>query len=384
MSDYGDDFSDYGDEWLYVEDEYMAADDLAEHAVASPPPTAVDEDKQADWDRFDYFIDIEYGSDGYDDATSEEYEIKDAKTGQKRKRASKQTRGNKRRPAAGLGVQTDLSQREQSPVVWRSQKDRESEVEVLDDNAQSYSLLKDWREKMTDTPRWAHPSPAVRSPDPRPPRQDKGETGIGVANAPDSPPYDEEEDGDEVDEPLSREALMASLQRQLATAGGPLSGMDPQQLLEFAMRMASDKDAGDDIAGEMADAMLEGGDDEEGEAAEESLLSWVTQQRNGNKGTPEGVPTLPFVTGDKERPPTPPSSVANSTVRTAASSTQSAEASTKFTRKRKAGENQDEDEDEGAAKVVKKRATRSFDASTAIGQASAAPAKTTRTRRGKK
>ena len=53
MSDYGDDYSDYGgDEWFYVEEEFMAADDLAEHAVASPPPTTyADEDAAEDWDR---------------------------------------------------------------------------------------------------------------------------------------------------------------------------------------------------------------------------------------------------------------------------------------------------------------------------------------------
>jgi len=382
MSDYGDEYSDYGDEWLYVEDEYMAADDLAEHAVPSPPPTTYgDEDKQAEWDRFDYFNDLEYGSDGYDDAASEEYEVKDAKTGQKRKRVSKQTRANKRRSTANGGPPTDMSRLEQPPIVWRTQKDRESAVEVLDDNAQSYSLLKDWREKMADIPCWARTFPAANSPNARPSRPDKDEAGVAVATAPVSPPYfDEEDGGDELDEPLSREALMASLQRQLSTAGGPLRGMDPQQLLAFAMRMASDQDAGDDIAGEMADAILEGGEDEEGEAAEGSLLSWVAQQRNANKGTTEGAPSSPFAAGNRERPPTPPSSEVNRTIRTCEATMQAVEA--KSSLKRKAVE--DEDEDADATQVVKKRATRSFNAPTVASQARAAPGKTTRPARGKK
>lgn len=371
MSDYGDDYSDYGDEWMYVEDEYMAADDLAEHAVASPPPTTYgDEDNQAEWDRFDYFNDLEYGSDGYDDGDSEEYDVKDAKTGQKRKRVSRQPRSNKRRSAEDVGVQTEILRLEHAPVVWRSQKDRESPVAALEDNAQSYSLLKDWREKMADTPRWTRAADA--------PRGDRDEVGV----PPVLPPYLDEERGEEAEEALSQEALMASLQRQLATVGGPLSGMDPQQLLEFAMRMMSDKDAGDDIAGEMADAILEGEEDEEEAGAEGSLLSWVAQQRNANQDTKEVAPTSPVAANHRERPPTPPSSDANRTIRASVKTARFVETSAESSLKRRAVD-EAEDEDEGATKMVKKKITRSFNAPTAASQAKVAPAKTTKTTRGK-
>ena len=78
---------------------------------------------------------------------------------------------------------------------------------------------------------------------------------------------------------------MAALQSRLASAGGPLSGMDPQQLLQFALRMANGEAEGDDIAGEMADEILnQGGENEEDgdEEAEAQLRSWVTQQREAN------------------------------------------------------------------------------------------------------
>ncbi|KAI8931435.1 hypothetical protein NX059_011764 [Plenodomus lindquistii] len=397
MSDYGDDYSDYGDDWLYVEDEYMAADDLAEHAVASPPPTYGDNDDAAEWDRFDYFNDIEYGSDGYDDTATVAHDVKGAKTGQKRKRATEQTRSNKRRLVGSTDVESDATRLEHSPIVWRSQKEREPAVAVLDDNAPSYSLLKDWREKLANTPHWSRASPSekpAKSPSVRPPRPGKGKGKVAFAPAPVSPPYvdedgeegedaDVDEEDDEADGAISQEALMAALQRQLASAGGPLSGMDPQQLLQFAMRMASDKDAGDDIAGEMADAMLEGEDDGDDTDAEENLLSWVAQQRNANKDATEDEPKSPVAASNSERPPTPPSSEASRSIRASATTTRTVQSSAKSSLKRKV-DDKEEDDTEGATRVVKKRATRSFDAPTAASQARAAPAKATRSTRTKK
>ncbi|CBX96022.1 hypothetical protein IAQ61_004846 [Plenodomus lingam] len=396
MSDYGDDYSDYGDDWLYVEDEYMAADDLAEHAIASPPPTAYgDDDNSADWDRFDYFNDIEYGSDGYDDAATVVHDGKATNTGQKRKRGVQQTRSNKRRLTEDADLKTDTVQLEHSPVVWRSQAEREPEVAVLDENAPSYSLLKDWREKMVNTPRWTCASSSAKSPSARASRvgKGKGKGAITCVSAPVSPPYNEEEEEDEeagVDleendteapvDGISQDALMAALQRQLASAGGPLSGMDPQQLLEFAMRMANDKDAGDDIAGEMADAMLEGEDEDDDADTEENLLSWVAQQRNANKESTDDAPKSPIAAIKSKRPPTPPSSEANRSIRASATSTRSVPPRAGLKRKM----DEEEVETEGATKVVKKRATRSFDAPTAASQARAAPAKATRSTRGKK
>lgn len=386
MSDYGDDYSDYGDDWFYVEDEYMAADDLAEHAVASPPPTTYgDEDGQPDWDRFDYFNDLEYASDGYDDATFEPHNGKDAKVGQKRKRVFAKSRSNKRSATGPAGAVIDTTALEHSPIVWRSQADRESTPQYLEDNAQSYALMKDWREKLADTPRWAGVSPTPKPQSTQPPRPGKGKVAfVSEPASPYSEPYDENQEEASMDEEdgIPEEALMAALQRQLAAAGGPLSGMDPQQLLAFAMRMAKGEDAGDDIAGEMADAMFEGEDEEDDEGAEENLLSWVAQQRNANKDTVEDFPKSPVAASNSKRPPTPPSSEANRSIRASETFTKSVQPSTKSSSlKRKADEDVDA---ESSIKVVKKRVTRSFDAPTAASQAKAATAKTTRTTRGKR
>lgn len=380
MSDYGDDYSDYGEEWFYVEEEFIAADDLAEHAVASPPPTTyADEDAAEDWDRFDYFNDLEYASDGYDDAVFQVQDGKGPKTGEKRKRHVRPSQSRKRQRLVG---DTEAAALGMSPIVWRSQADRGLQPKLLDENAPTYTVLQDWRLKLKDTPRWAKGSPP-QSPTVRAAMEQKL-TGVvtGIAKSA-SPPYelDAEDEGAHEDEmDIDPGALMAALQSRLAEAGGPLSGMDPQQLLDFAMRMATGKDAGDDIAGEMADAMLNQGeeDDEEDLEAEANLLSWVAQQRNHGTEASASVPA-PATTIELERPPTPPqekagTSTTTGTAKASQTVTKSRpQASTSL--KRKAG---NDNESETSTKTTKKRATRTFDAPTAASQARTASSKTAR------
>jgi hypothetical protein len=325
MSDYGDDNSDYGDEWMYVEEEYMVADDLAEHAVASPTLAACAADDDAEWDRFDYFNDLEYASDGYDDAKFEVHTVKDAQTGQKRKRDTKPLRSTRKRPrpshnADGIATNQDaLAVLGQSPVVWRSQSDRGTQPKMLDDNAKAYTLLGDWRDKLPDTPQSTRASP--------PQSHMEGNTDDGqgkgkerASPAPVSPPLemDVEDEGAHAGEmDIDPGALMAALQSRLAEAGGPLSGMDPQQLLEFAMRMAGGKDTGDDIAGEMADAIFDQGEDDEDDdtEAEANLLSWVAKQKNAPQEPSATAPSSSDGTANRKRPPSPPLSETNSSAK---------------------------------------------------------------------
>lgn len=402
MSDYEDYDDDYDGDFFYVEDEYMAADDLAEHAVASPPPaTCGDEDMEDDWDRFDYFNDLEYASDGYDDTQFQALDVKGAKAGSKRKRLLRSVPAKKRLIKESVSTKTEPTPMGHSPIVWRSQADRGIKPKTLDDNAQPYALFKNWREKLADIPDWARgsppSSPEIRSSQPR-----KGKAKMAFVTEPASPPYDEDDDGDVEDDGMDngeqgipQEALMAALQRQLATAGGPLSGMDPQQLLQFAMRMAADESAGDDVAGEMAEAILGGEDDgddvddETHNAAEEELLTWIAKQRNG---TSQGTPYEEEGTMEEtvHQPPTPPSSDLKRSVRVSEANTTSSNTlsstpdldTTKSSLKRKA---QDEPSVEGSTKALKKRATRSFDAPTASSQAKTASSRpTTRSKPGKR
>lgn len=369
MSDYGDDYSDYGEEWFYVEEEFIAADDLAEHAVASPPPTTyADEDAAEDWDRFDYFNDLEYASDGYDDAVFQVQDSNGPKTGEKRKRHVRPSQSKKRQRVQG---DTEAAALGMSPIVWRSQANRGPKPKLLDENAQSYTVLQDWRQKLKDTPGWARGCPP-QSPTVQAVMEQKVIADVVGATEPVSPPseMDAEDEGAQEDEmDIDPGALMAALQSHLAEAGGPLSGMDPQQLLDFAMRIAAGKDAGDDIAGEMADAILNQAeeDDEDDPEAEANLLSWVAQQRNHGTEPFASAPE-PVATGDGERPPTPPKDKASQRVTKTRS-----QSSTSL--KRKAG---NDDESEASTKPTKKRATRTFDAPTAASQARTASSNTAR------
>jgi hypothetical protein len=211
----------------------------------------------------------------------------------------------------------------------------------------------------------------------------------------------EEEDDPEGGAAVDEGALMAALQKNLAAAGGPLSGMDPQQLLQFAMRMMNDQDAGDDIAGELADNLLAQDQEDEDEEADDDapadLMDWLSKSRAPADSTPSGSISAPSATfpifskpkpGDKQ-PPTPPSSEATRSYVAIEDGEQKAGKVTNAAafkrnndsmdmkqevtnnRKRKLHENIGAN---NAGSAPKKRATPSFDAPTAASRAKAAPA----------
>jgi hypothetical protein len=417
MSDYGDDYSDYGDEFYYVEDEYMMADDLAEHVIGSPPPVAYgDEDAIEDWDRFDYFNDLEYASDGYDDGKFAPEGTKAAKLGEKRKRDGSGDRGRKKQKMEGYRVPkpavTPLP-----PVVWRTQAGRDRKTKIWDGNTESYALLKDWREQHADIPAWAA-GLSHSEEDGIPSSRTSKVAGVPELLPP-APNYEDEDNFEDVEEDEEGEEdagidptiLLQALQGRLAEAGGPLAGMDPQQMLQFAMRMMSNQDAGDDIAGELADQLLggpsKGGEDEDGDEDEDEdeeapagLLSWLDKQRASKQDGEAATPTSPTIGLTGKRPPTPPSSEANRSIRAAketketqdqvkgnsASAPQkghSLEVSSTVTRKRKADDDVADVED--STNATKRQATRSYDAPTTASQARAAPPpKATRSGRSKR
>ncbi|OAG03214.1 uncharacterized protein CC84DRAFT_1061649, partial [Paraphaeosphaeria sporulosa] len=286
MSDYGDEYEDdYGDDWLYVEDEYMQADDLAEHAVASPPPLAYDDDRLDEWDRFDYFNDLEYDFEGYDDANFVTHNgaTGQPKVGQKRKRgAVVGPSSKKQRLANGDGkLEQDVAWLSNAPIIWRAQADRGVKARPLPEDAEPYAILKDWRKLDRAPKRTQKAAQRELVSLPSQAHIEEADEEWEDEDLVDEENDDEEDTGMDGIDPA---ALMAALQSRLGSAGGPLSGMDPQQLLQFALRMANNQDAGDDIAGELADEMLnQGGEDEDDEEAEANLMSWVSQQRDGSK-----------------------------------------------------------------------------------------------------
>lgn len=387
MSDYGDD-SDYEVDWMWIEEEYSIADDLAEHAVHSPPPTLCIDDELTEWDRYDYFNDLEYDSDGYDEATFVPHNSKDAKvtqrTGHKRKRNGTSQRERKR-PKVMDDLTQPLPSSVLSPVTWRSRGTPAVPI-IKGESLKTYGFLKDWKRTMPKTPTWATASASKSGPS----RQATKGTSLGKVVDMMEGENDEEREDDagEVDT-VDPAALMAALQKNLAAAGGPLAGMDPQQLLQFAMRMMNDQDAGDDIAGELADDMLQG-DGEEGEDGEDDgeLMSWLARHRNSTQTDPVQADEDGANSSTHKRiNHRPPKQSSLKTVQNALD-TEDVEAVQQFTpvipdypaihknpsqavpsRKRKADE--DIQDDGSSMTAPKKQATRSNEASTRATQAKA-------------
>lgn len=405
MSDYGDDdYSDSG-EWLYIEDEYLPADDLAEHAIGSPPWLPMDDGYESEeLDRYEYFLDLEYGSDGNDENTNyytHKPQTGNEKTGEKRKRAVPRGGKKKKKQKADDGLPPlDPSKPTYPPVVWRAQADRDVKPKMLEENTDTepFALMKDWRERLPELPAWPAVSSHKDSLVPEAPTSD--ESKLAKVSTPISP-SEEDEEVDAGGAGVGEAALMAALQKNLAAAGGPLSGMDPQQLLQFAMRMMNDQDAGDDIAGELADDLLARGQDDADEADSEEvpadLMDWLSKNRAPTDSTPST--STPVAKVAVKRPPTPPSSEAPRgyipsedaeqkyapSTKASKQNTESTDTKNEVSTKRKRNPSEDDAvfSEIGAAATIegglpapKKRATRStrtFDAPTAASRAKAAP-----------
>ncbi|KAF2139085.1 uncharacterized protein K452DRAFT_320706 [Aplosporella prunicola CBS 121167] len=344
MSDYGDDpdaalYDDFDfdddDAWLYIPEDDTAADALAEHAVASPPPSFTPGDDGYDSDVFAYWIDIEYNSDGYHDAEPHHQQPLSKK--RRRTRAPGSPPKKKRRAASAQDSEEDADGAKLSPtptVVWLSRARRQDLADRVSrgrpfaaESKDTFALLKDWRT------RFASPTP---KPKPSPETTADKPTAIPDNAADDADEEDdwEEEDGDEANPEatdlndllgpsgIDPAALTRALSENLAAAGGTIpAGLDQATLLRYALRMlggapAADEDeegeAGADdadaIAGELADEMFAAAEDDED--AEGEIEAWV-RGRRGEAGkeneSVDGGPVEEEVPGgrDADAPPDP-------------------------------------------------------------------------------
>ena len=326
----------------------FAQDDLAEHAIASPPYTFYEyEAEQEDYDPYAYFNDIEYTSDGYFDDVAEDGKLatpnrlrqkhNDApgsRAGQKRKATSAAARtqpAKRARVASPATLEEDLS----PTVVWVPWNERPSITGYTGEDKGAattgpFALLTDWRDRVGKFKPGAGDTKAMKELE-VPTVLDADEDADEI----DKEDVYEDDDGDEedaMDEDAFQENLKKALAEKLA-ASGMGEGMDQATLLNFAMRMLSDEGDSDDIAGELASNLLEKAT-EGPEAAE--ISHWLGQQGvnledenedehegdEGDEWPPENdeaterklsaatspPPALPFA----HRPPTPSSTRSSS------------------------------------------------------------------------
>ncbi|KAF2157146.1 hypothetical protein K461DRAFT_264081 [Myriangium duriaei CBS 260.36] len=158
-----DDYDDgvyFEDDYLYIEDSYALADELAETAVPSPPPVeVVTDDYFASYDPYDYWMDVEYGTDEYYDVLLRSGSSKSTATaGTKRKLAGdgeQQSQGKRRK----IGSAKQSEARKESEKIWTGPNVihmASKELYGLTEPCQAcgkpktYALLPDWKRFVGD------------------------------------------------------------------------------------------------------------------------------------------------------------------------------------------------------------------------------------------
>ncbi|GAM82246.1 hypothetical protein ANO11243_002250 [Dothideomycetidae sp. 11243] len=266
----GDEYQDYDDgvffedDYLYVEEGWAPADDLAETSVPSPPAIDTIEDHYVTYDPYDYWMDIEFGTDEYYDVLSPSTLPRLEKSvGVKRKllhKASDQSANKRRKLAQDVedvnrqGIWTGPN----VVLIPSAEVYRLSEPCQACGNLKSYALLPDWK-RIAYTTR-------IKSPSQIPGPSD-------ISQEPD----DEVESTSESprDEALNPAQLMSILQKSLP--GISPDGGTPNDLQQMLVQMMSNADGADmdqlleNLTRSVLDQVEEGGDDSD-------MTRWLIQQ----------------------------------------------------------------------------------------------------------
>ncbi|KAF2843062.1 hypothetical protein M501DRAFT_985214 [Patellaria atrata CBS 101060] len=271
-------YEDSGDEgptydFLYVEDDYGIADDLAEHAIASPVLTLEDGDG-SEYDLFDYFNDVEYLSDsGWNDGCTvrdQDNNTLGPTSGRKRKISIKQTQYM----SGGLINASSQQQFHEEPVSpiptvrFRRAGTRSPKPPTLDTEVvKTYTAFKNWREKYA----CAKGFPIFSGVE--------GDLDIDtISTQSDSgiSPIEEVQRNIPSNE-LGMDDLRSALHRTLANSGVLPKGIDETTLLKFVARMLSGDGNADDIAGQLTDDLL---GPKEDDATAVGIGAWISQIRD--------------------------------------------------------------------------------------------------------
>ncbi|KAK8155369.1 hypothetical protein BKA80DRAFT_257598 [Phyllosticta citrichinensis] len=391
MSDYGYDSDDLeffdDDAWLYIAEEDQLADDLAEGAVPDPPYLDDQlDDYGAGSDPYEYWIDIEYNSDGWNDIQGKPKIRQPSAIGNKRKKTVQGGSPQKKRKVAqDAAARIAVKSLDAPPVKWIPASQRMEKVLglnlPLEEPQESFALLQDWQTRfVTDAApktdadeEWATDS----EDESKPSRSTEAGGGAGGGLGHDL-------EGLVAGNGLDPQALMRALQENLSAAGAAPAGLDQNTIINYALRMLNGGEEADDIAGEMADAMFEQADDDDDEDHE--IAEWVSKQKasttkNGQDASnsemtdpaaahnaTQGLPPTPSsAQGGPENAPSESQSAKPAAAAASASGPATAGPSGSSSRKRKAD---DADPDAAPPPPSKtKRATRPYEAATASSRA---------------
>lgn len=299
-----------------------------------------DDDFDVDLWQYDYWMDIDYGSDGDE---IRQRRLDSRATRAKRRRLAETTRAtpSKRRKVLPRRVRITGRVRpmdELSPVLkmkdavvqrYEAQHTRLVDVRTLT----SHALLGDWRERFQNTAMWAKKKPTVKLEEVHDAPDDDGslqDEELGEARAllqaaqrdgeADEEWEDEEEDAGEGAEDdrgamdLDPAALKMAIQQNLAAAGVNVKGMDEDTLMRFAMKMFAGGGDADDVVGEFAEQLLGGKPTEEAEEdadqteeeKENGFAGWVRNQAEEKATKKQDTHDLPTPADSQGKPSASP------------------------------------------------------------------------------
>jgi len=254
---------------------------LAEHAIPDAPYY------EEDWDdlsRFEYWNDIEYDSDGYNDIKTKASRARRKADNAKNKQGKKRKAVDTLKEAATKRRKQDLALKGGGPVwppVLLLSKDSKKKSEGPNprgkhlDKLSVVSLLPDWETRFKNIEPY-HPEIVSKSNnDERP-----AETGDDEAEAVDETNDDEA--------PLTTEMLKLALQRNLQGLNIDAAAIDENMLLQLAQRMLKNEEV-DDMLDEYAEEIIEDDEDGDGDEDEEvakpkSFNNWVTSKAKAADG----------------------------------------------------------------------------------------------------
>jgi hypothetical protein len=211
------------------------------------------------------------------------------------------------------------------PVVWVPQAQRKETKAKSYELGKTASILGDWRKRFAGVSGFPKASQSAtpevldagyEGEDEELDEQEVDELyGLEVRPEPGERPENRhimlEDDEEEEEEPggleLDPEALKKALRQHLQAQGVNMKDIDESMLLQMATRMFANEGEADDIAGELADNLLQREEDEEEESG--GFVGWIANQVNASQN---GAVKLDQAEAEAPQLPTPSQSSGHS------------------------------------------------------------------------
>jgi hypothetical protein len=280
-------------------------DDLAEHSIPSPIPFEGDDE----WDehsRFEYWADVEYDSDGFNDV-----DFKRTRSVKPPRSRLPPTTSGKRKAMDDQGAPAKRLRTEQPtalpPIAWKPRKQDEQDLQASSSakgGPKSFALLKDWRERFSNIEGFPSASPSGPA--------NEEDSGLEANDLGFDDEYDAEEAAEDGEDDLSEEGLedidpeilRMALKKKLKEIGLGSAGIDEETLMSLASKFLTNQS--DDVADELTEELLTRGEDPE---KPDEFAKWVSSKAetsvNLKQNTKEDSSTTTAANAEESGPKSP-------------------------------------------------------------------------------